>query len=132
MAGIAYKRDIDDVRESPALDVLGLLHQRGAHVHYADPYVPTLEARAWPGGVTLSAVPLTPAALSGCDCVVIVTDHAAFDYDAIAAHADLVVDTRNAIKTPSAHVFRLGAPAAAGQVVATPRPGTEEFAGTRG
>jgi UDP-N-acetyl-D-glucosamine dehydrogenase len=131
VAGVAYKRDIDDVRESPALDVLGLLHQKGARVHYADPHVPSLEARSWPGGVPLAAVPLTPAALSGCDCVVIVTDHAAFDYDAIAAHADLVVDTRNAIKTPSAHVFRLGAPAAAGQSAAPPRHGTEELAGTR-
>jgi UDP-N-acetyl-D-glucosamine dehydrogenase len=110
VAGVAYKRDIDDIRESPALDVMGVLHARGARVAYTDPHVPRLEARAWAGGVELAAVPLTPAALAAVDCVVILTDHSAFDYTAIVSGADLVVDTRNAVKTPAPHVYRIGAP----------------------
>jgi UDP-N-acetyl-D-glucosamine dehydrogenase len=110
VAGIAYKRDIDDMRESPALDVMGLLHQRGAEVSYADPHVPVLPGRAWLGGHDLEAVPLTTATLSRVDCVAILTDHTGFDYAEIVAPAPLVVDTRNAIKQPHPHVFRLGAP----------------------
>jgi UDP-N-acetyl-D-glucosamine dehydrogenase len=131
VAGVSYKRDIDDVRESPALDVLGLLHELGARVRYADPYVATLPAREWAGGEALTAVPLTAATLRDADCVVIVTDHTAFDYAAILEHADLVVDTRNAIKTKAPHVFRLGAPAGDGQVPRA-RAHVEELAGTRG
>jgi UDP-N-acetyl-D-glucosamine dehydrogenase len=115
VAGVTYKRDIDDVRESPALDVLGLLHARGARVRYADPFVPRLDAREWTGDAPLEAVALTPAALRAADCVVIVTDHSSFDYHAIAAHAPLVVDTRNAVKTSAPHVLRLGAPGPARQ-----------------
>ena len=110
IAGIAYKRDIDDMRESPALDVMGLLHAKGAIVSYADPYVPELQGREWPGRRDLRAVDLTRGSISQYDCVVVVTDHKAFDYDAIVAEADVVVDTRNAIKKPHANVFRLGAP----------------------
>jgi UDP-N-acetyl-D-glucosamine dehydrogenase len=110
VAGVTYKRDIDDIRESPALDVMALLHARGARVAYTDPHVPRLEARAWAGGVDLESVALTPAGLRGVDCVVIVTDHTTFDYEALLAHADLIVDSRNAIKRPADHVFRLGAP----------------------
>jgi UDP-N-acetyl-D-glucosamine dehydrogenase len=110
IAGIAYKRDIDDMRESPALDVMGLLHAKGAVVSYADPFVPELHGREWPGQSDLAAVNLTRGSIAQYDCVVIVTDHKAFDYDAIVAEADLVVDTRNAIKKRYPHVFRLGAP----------------------
>ena len=110
IAGIAYKRDIDDMRESPALDVMGLLHARGAVVSYADPYVPALRGREWPGQLDLRAVDLTRGSIAQYDCVVIVTDHKAFDYDALVAEADMIVDTRNAIKARHAHVFRLGAP----------------------
>jgi UDP-N-acetyl-D-glucosamine dehydrogenase len=110
VAGIAYKRDIDDMRESPALDVMGLLHQKGAQVSYADPHVATLSARSWIGGHDLDAVPMSAATLGRVDCVAILTDHSAFDYDAIVAAAPLVVDTRNAIKRPHPHVFKLGAP----------------------
>jgi UDP-N-acetyl-D-glucosamine dehydrogenase len=110
IAGIAYKRDIDDMRESPALDVMGLLHARGAEVAYADPFVPELHGREWPGRVDMKAVDLTRGAIGQYDCVVIVTDHKAFDYDAIVAEADIVVDTRNAIKGSYPNVFRLGAP----------------------
>jgi len=110
VAGVAYKRDISDMRESPALDVMAVLEQKGATVSYADPYVPAIAARDWPGNRDLSAVELTADALREADCVVILTDHRAFDYDDLARHASLVVDTRNAIKKPHAHVFKIGAP----------------------
>ncbi len=110
IAGIAYKRDIDDMRESPALDVMGLLHAKGANVAYADPYVPAVHGREWSGRFDIKAVDLTRGSISQYDCVVIVTDHKAFDYEALVAEADVIVDTRNAIKKPSPNVFRLGAP----------------------
>ena len=110
LLGVAYKRDIDDMRESPALDVMGLLHTKGARVDYADPHVPEVHGREWSGRVDVRAVELTPGAAARYDCVVIVTDHKTFDYEAIVAEADLVVDTRNAIKKPHPNVFRLGAP----------------------
>jgi UDP-N-acetyl-D-glucosamine dehydrogenase len=90
--GVAYKRNIDDVRESPALDLLLLLRQRGAEVSYSDPYVPVLQL----DGLDLKAKPQDAAAVA--DCVVIVTDHAAFDYQLLVRHAPLIVDTRNALK----------------------------------
>jgi UDP-N-acetyl-D-glucosamine dehydrogenase len=113
VAGITYKRDIDDMRESPALDILHLLHERGAIVHYSDPWAPELPADAWPGGRLLQSVDLDAAALAAADCVVIVTNHSSFDYDAIVHGSKLVVDTRNATRIRAPHVFRLGAPALA-------------------
>ena len=113
VAGIAYKRDIDDMRESPSLDVMGLLHQRGAQLCYADPFVPTLAAKSWLGGYPLASVSIDAATLADIDCVAILTDHTAFDYDALVAEAPLIVDTRNAIKHAHPHVFKLGAPAPA-------------------
>ncbi len=111
--GISYKRDIDDLRESPALDVMAVLQQKGARISYHDPYLPALHAREWPGGLDLQSVPLTPETLQAADCAVIVTDHRVMDYGAIVANAPLVVDTRNAIRTSHPHVFKLGAPAGA-------------------
>jgi len=111
--GIAYKRDIDDLRESPALDIMAVLEQKGALVEFHDPFVSHLSARDWPAAKEMDSVALTDEALSRADCVVIVTDHRAFDYGRIVTLAKLVVDTRNAVKTPHAHVFKLGAPAAA-------------------
>ena len=109
--GVAYKRDIDDIRESPALDVMHVLHQRGAQVRYSDPHVPALGARDWPGGHDLLSVPITREALESCDCVVVLTDHRTVDYRLVADAAPLVVDTRNAMAASGgAHVFRLGAP----------------------
>jgi UDP-N-acetyl-D-glucosamine dehydrogenase len=108
--GIAYKRDIDDVRESPALDVMAVLKQKGAHISYHDPFVPSVTGRDWPGAIDLASVDLTPELLRSADCVVVITDHRAFDYAAITRHARLIVDTRNAIKGSHAHVFKLGAP----------------------
>ena len=110
IAGVAYKRDIDDMRESPALDVMGLLLARGADVSYADPYVPEVHGREWAGGYDIRAVDLTRGSIGQYDCVVIITDHKAFDYNAIVAEAEVVVDTRNAIKEPHPNVFKLGAP----------------------
>ena len=92
--GIAYKPDIDDVRESPALDVIELLHEMGAKVEYADPLVPSIDY----DGTRMRRVPLTPARLRAADCVVVTANHKAFDYDAIFRHARLIVDTRNAFK----------------------------------
>jgi UDP-N-acetyl-D-glucosamine dehydrogenase len=111
--GIAYKRDIDDMRESPALDVMALLHQKGATVHYADPYVPTLAARAWQGGFDMATEPLTSAAIAEADCVAILTEHRTVDYDMVLNSARLIVDTRNAIAGSHEHVFKIGAPAPA-------------------
>ena len=90
--GVAYKRDIDDVRESPALDVMLLLKQRGAAVSYTDPHVPSLRL----DGLELVSQPQSAAAAA--DCVVIVTDHAAFDYPGLVEQSRLIVDTRNALK----------------------------------
>jgi len=91
--GVAYKRNIDDMRESPALDIIHMLDQRGASVSYSDPFVPQLRF----DGLSLNSIPLDEA-LSDCDCVVIVTDHANFDYAEVVRRAPLVVDTRNALK----------------------------------
>jgi UDP-N-acetyl-D-glucosamine dehydrogenase len=107
--GVAYKRDIDDIRESPALDVMHLLHDRGARVSYADPHVPVVRARDWAGARELRSVDLTREALASADCAVVLTDHRAFDYGMVAEAAALVVDSRNAV-APAPHVFRLGAP----------------------
>jgi len=109
--GVAYKRDIDDIRESPALDVMSVLRGRGAEVAYTDPYVPHLSARAWAGDADLMSVQITPQALAGFDCIVILTDHRSFDYDALVDSAVLVVDSRDAVKRRAPHVFRIGAPA---------------------
>ena len=111
--GLAYKRDIDDIRESPSLDVMTLLHQRGARVAYADPFVPTLSARAWRGGFDLHTEALTPEAIGTADCVVILTEHKVIDYELVRRSAPLIVDTRNAIAGTHSHVFKLGAPSPA-------------------
>jgi UDP-N-acetyl-D-glucosamine dehydrogenase len=110
VAGIAYKRDIDDMRESPALDVMGLLQAKGATIAYVDPYVQQVHAREWSGRTDLASIPASRGAFAGYDCVVIITDHTSFDYDVMVAEADLIVDTRNAIRTGAPHVFKLGAP----------------------
>ena len=111
--GVAYKREIDDIRESPSLDVMTLLLQKGARVQYADPYVPTLAT--WHGGPDLAEAmtskPLTATTIAKADCVVVLTDHRVVDYAMVQRHATVVVDTRNAITGVHANVFRLGAPA---------------------
>jgi UDP-N-acetyl-D-glucosamine dehydrogenase len=94
VAGVAYKRNIDDLRESPALDIILLLEQRGAQVTYTDPYIPTLRLN----GHCLTSTNLQENAAIA-DCVVIVTDHKAFDYSALVDNARLIIDTRNALKS---------------------------------
>jgi UDP-N-acetyl-D-glucosamine dehydrogenase len=90
--GVAYKRDIEDMRESPALDIMLLLQKRGGKITYSDPHVPVLKV----DGFDLKAAP--ESAASDADCVVIVTDHSAFDYKGLLDRAALIVDTRNALK----------------------------------
>jgi UDP-N-acetyl-D-glucosamine dehydrogenase len=92
VCGVTYKRDIDDLRESPALDIIELLQRRGAQVSYHDRHVPQLDH----GGTTLVNVPLEK--LADYDCVVIATDHSDVDYSALVENARLVVDTRNATR----------------------------------
>lgn len=100
--GVAYKKDVSDIRESPALDIIHLLHRRGARVVYSDPYVPRLSE----GGLDLMARPI--AEVSQCDCAVIVADHSHFDFELIARTAPLIVDTRNALReVKSAKVYGL-------------------------
>ncbi|HEY4362744.1 MAG TPA: nucleotide sugar dehydrogenase [Bryobacteraceae bacterium] len=91
--GVAYKRDIDDVRESPALDIIHLLGKRGAKVTYSDPFVPSINA----DGIEMKATEAAAGATSA-DCVVVVTDHRSFDYPGLVRTARLIVDTRNALK----------------------------------
>jgi UDP-N-acetyl-D-glucosamine dehydrogenase len=91
--GVAYKRDIDDLRESPALDIIHLLAERGAKLTYSDPWIANLQT----DGVKLSAIGLEQG-LAECECAVIVTDHTSVDYAAVVEQAPLVVDTRNALR----------------------------------
>jgi UDP-N-acetyl-D-glucosamine dehydrogenase len=101
--GVAYKKDVSDMRESPALDVLELLHRRGAVLSYTDPYVPRLRH----ADLDLCSVPESQAG-DGIDCAVICTNHSVFDYASIARRFPLVVDTRNALKGVNGDtVFRL-------------------------
>ena len=102
--GVAYKKDVGDMRESPALDILELLIKRGAVVSYSDPWVPTLQL----GAHTFEAVKEEAALKGKPDCVVICTDHSTFDYDRLVGSGSLIVDSRNALKDrkePS--IFRL-------------------------
>jgi UDP-N-acetyl-D-glucosamine dehydrogenase len=93
--GLAYKRDIDDLRESPSLTIIELLQKRGAHVEYNDPFFPTVgHGRKY--ALNMTSTPLEK--IPEFDCVVIVTDHSQYDYPAIVAKAKLVVDTRNATR----------------------------------
>jgi UDP-N-acetyl-D-glucosamine dehydrogenase len=92
--GVTYKADVNDIRESPALEIIEHLMKQGAQVSYADPFTPQIALE----GHKLSAVEPTPEALAAADCVLILTSHSSFDYAAIAERAPLVVDTRNAMR----------------------------------
>jgi len=92
--GVAYKRDTSDTRESPALEVLYGLQQKGAAVSYSDPHVPSIQLN----DEKIKSLPLTAEVLEAADCIVLLTDHAAFNYEIIAAHSQLIVDCRNAFK----------------------------------
>jgi UDP-N-acetyl-D-glucosamine dehydrogenase len=101
--GVAYKKDISDVRESPALDIIELLQKRGARVHYNDPHVSKLPLDR--GG--LRSVPLTAKRIAEADCCVIISDHSVYDYQWIVDHAKRVVDTRNATRSVKGHKIKI-------------------------
>ncbi|OGF09184.1 MAG: UDP-N-acetyl-D-glucosamine dehydrogenase [Candidatus Eisenbacteria bacterium RBG_16_71_46] len=102
--GVAYKADIDDTRESPSLDIMETLRERGAKIEYSDPYVSTLDF----AGRRLKSVPLTATQLRRFDCAVIATAHKAFPYGTVLRHSKVVVDSRNALRgRKSAKIVRL-------------------------
>jgi UDP-N-acetyl-D-glucosamine dehydrogenase len=102
--GVAYKKDVGDVRESPALDIIALLGRRGAVISYSDPYVPVLQE----AGHSFEAVAEAEALRNGVDCVVICTDHSAFDWNALVTSGVPIVDTRNALRAfSSPNIVRL-------------------------
>ena len=97
--GMAYKKDVDDPRESPSFELMDMLLKKGARVTNSDPHIPTLpRMRHWPHLEPMESQPLTPEYLAAQDCVLIATDHTAFDYEFIVRHSKLVIDTRNAAK----------------------------------
>ena len=98
--GVAYKRDVDDLRESPALEIMRQLQEKGADVVYHDPFCPVIadDGHTALHGLPMESVALTPEALSSADAVVVVTDHSAVDWGAVRAHAALVVDTRGVLR----------------------------------
>src|SRR5262245_35872579 len=115
LLGVAYKKDINDVRESPALSIIDRLRAKGANVRYHDPFVAELrfdDAHTESSGEPLSSVPLTNEELQSADCVIIVTDHSDIDYKRICSVVPLIVDTRNALngdirRESSARIIRL-------------------------
>jgi UDP-N-acetyl-D-glucosamine dehydrogenase len=107
--GLAYKKDVDDVRESPSVTLIELLQKRGAKVSYHDPHIPAAKPMREHNITDLHSVPLTPARLKTYHCVLIATDHSRVDYDLVCRHAALVVDTRNATarkKRPPGRVIK--------------------------
>ena len=109
LLGMAYKKDVDDPRESPGFELMDLLLQKGAVVHYNDPYIPTLPPMRHYPHLRMSSQELTAEYLRTRDCVLIATDHSTYDWNWIAQHAPLIVDTRNAMKdviAPSATIVR--------------------------
>jgi len=104
--GFAYKKDIDDQRESPSLKIITLFQEKGARVAYNDPYIPHSTGHREYPHLNLHSVPLTVKRLKGSDAVIIATDHSDYDYDWIARNAPLVVDTRNAVKKKKKNVIK--------------------------
>jgi UDP-N-acetyl-D-glucosamine dehydrogenase len=97
--GMAYKKDVDDPRESPSFELMDLLLKKRARVSYNDPHVPSLpRMRHWPHLEPMQSQPLTAEYLAAQDCVLIATDHSAYDYQFIVEHSKLVIDTRNATR----------------------------------
>lgn len=103
--GVAYKRDVDDVRESPALDVISLLQHRGAQVAYHDPYVARIRLE---NDEIMERSPYSDSLLGSSDCVVIITDHSAYDWMHVLEHSPIIVDTRNATALARAQAFPNG------------------------
>jgi len=109
LLGVAYKRDIDDLRESPALEIVRMLQEKGAKVSFHDAFCPVIEDDGHTPlqGLPLQSVALTDQVLKEADCVVVVTDHSDVDYARVARLARLVVDTRGVMRTPEEHVVGL-------------------------
>src|SRR5258708_5520724 len=105
--GVAYKKDVDDLRESPTLKIMQLLQQRGAQLDYNDPYFPQLHKMRHYNYENMKSVPLSPQTLGSYDAVVVATDHSSYDYSAIVDAAKLVVDTRNATRRVMRHRDRI-------------------------
>jgi UDP-N-acetyl-D-glucosamine dehydrogenase len=102
--GVAYKRNTDDVRESPALEIIQQLEAAGAVVEFSDPFVNEIVSN----GTRLTSCPLDADVLARADCTLVVTDHSSVDYDFLAQHSKVVVDTRNALKhVVGGHIVRL-------------------------
>ena len=98
LLGVAYKPDVDDPRESPSFELMKLLLARGAELTYNDPHVPSLPTMRQYETLPLKSTELTPEFLSSQDCILISTNHSAYDYEFIVQHAQLVVDTRGATR----------------------------------
>ncbi len=96
--GVAYKKDVDDVRESPALEIMELLQERGAVLCYSDPYIPRLHKMRAHDFSHMTSAPLTVETLSNQDLVLITTDHTNIDYQWLVENSPVVVDTRNATR----------------------------------
>jgi len=105
--GVAYKKDVDDLRESPTLKIMQILQQRGAHLDYNDPFFPQLHKMRHYNYENMKSVPLNSHNLGNYDGVVIATDHSSYDYGAIVDGARLVVDTRNATRRVMRHRDRI-------------------------
>ena len=105
MLGIAYKKNVDDMRESPSVVLMELLLAKGAHLAYSDPHVPVFP-KMREHRFDLSSTPLTPQAIADYDCLVLATNHDAFDYGMIKRHAGLIIDTRGVYLEPAANVVR--------------------------
>jgi UDP-N-acetyl-D-glucosamine dehydrogenase len=104
--GVAYKRDVDDQRESPSLKIINLLQEKGAKISYNDPYVPESRGHRDYPGLNLNSIPLSERVLKRSDAVIIATDHSVYDYDWIVKNASLVIDTRNAVKKKRKNVVK--------------------------
>ena len=107
LLGMAYKKDVDDPRESPGFELMELLLQRGALVEYNDPFIPRLPPMRRYPQLDMTSQPLTPAYLRSRDCVVVVTEHSSYDWPWVVEHAPLVVDTRNATRGVHNHEDRV-------------------------
>jgi UDP-N-acetyl-D-glucosamine dehydrogenase len=103
--GIAYKKNVDDMRESPAVELMELLAERGAHVEYSDPHVPVFP-QLRRGHFDLKTVALTPASVASYDMVLVATNHDAFDYGLVLKSARLIVDTRGVYLDPAPNVVK--------------------------
>jgi UDP-N-acetyl-D-glucosamine dehydrogenase len=103
--GIAYKKNVDDMRESPSVELMEKLRDLGAEIAYSDPHVPVFP-KMRRHKFDLNSIDINPATLAGFDCVLIATDHERFDYDMIKANAKLIIDTRGRYLDPVAHIVK--------------------------